>query len=49
MFVCFLAVTVTVSVAIAGHTDVREARICEVEQIGRCLSEGSSGRWNLEL
>jgi hypothetical protein len=38
----------SVSVAIATHTDEREARIREVEQISRSLSEGSSGRWNLE-
>ena len=38
----------SVSVAIATHTDEREARIREVEQISRSLPEGSSGRWNLE-
>jgi hypothetical protein len=38
----------SVSVAIATHTGEREARIREVEKISRSLSEGSSGRWNLE-
>jgi hypothetical protein len=40
--------TTTASIAIATHTDKREARIREIEQISRSLPEGSYGRRNFE-